>query len=438
MAKHHKYGGSSCIRWAICTISSKLIEQDVLAGKISKGGSSVYADQGSVAHDLGETCIAKGYNPNDFYNQNYSMKIDGRKVSFVIDEDFIDAVKIYVDHINYKKERAQWWRLEKRVHIRKELDGADCGGSADFAGVVGSVLHIDDYKHGKGIGVEIGGNFQTRLYAICILIWLTRHKPKLAKKIKHIQMTIIQPRKSHKDGAIRVEKITLKELLAWFEDVIKPAIEANENGTGVLSANTKTCEWCPRKAYCTEHAKLSAKNAEQEFSEFIKEEALELEDINSLTNEQMINILSHSKDLIKWIGKIEEHLTSTAEKGETVEGRKLVRNFGNRVYKEGMSERRILRKLKRLKLNKEIYYDPAKLKTPAQLEKTLAHTLDNKADAKAIVTTLTEKPFKGLLLVDNSDGRDEVAPNAETEFSAHAEKPKKRKIRKIRKRKNRK
>jgi len=427
MSKHHKYGGSTTSRWLVCTASTAAIEEDILAGKIAPGGTSIYADQGTVAHALGEHCLKTGLEPNDFFMQKFHTIKDKRKLEYVMDEDFVDAVTVYTNYIRPKIERAIYTKLEGRFSLKKYLN-ADAGGSADYLGVIDTTMHVDDYKHGKGVGVEIEGNTQTRFYGLGAYLKLKKYRPKVAKQIQNVQMSIIQPRFKHKDGPIRPETIPLVELVEWGEDIVKPAIHANQTPKlRKFVPGEKQCAWCKRKDYCEPRLEWLGNEAMLDFKDVLEEEFIEP---NSLTIQQLLNVLARKKEITDWLNSIYDHLYSRANLGTSIPEHKLVDDYGNRIFKKEMSQRKIMRKiLKETKLDKDLFFEEPKMKSVAQIEKVIAHH-SSKKDAERIMKLVAEKPHKGTKLVHNNDKRTEVPPSIEADFAEVIEKGNKRKNRK--------
>ena len=82
--------------------------------------------------------------------------------------------------------------------------------------VADKILHIIDFKYGVGILVEAENNPQMMCYALGALDIYDG-----IYDIEEVRMTIFQPRR----GNISSWDISKADLLAWAENVLKPAAE---------------------------------------------------------------------------------------------------------------------------------------------------------------------------------------------------------------------
>lgn len=404
--KHHRYGGSTCKRWMTCTASTLLIASDREAGIIpKKSKSSPAAQEGTRAHNLAEACLLKGYDPQDFYMQEFE--------GATINENYITAVRTYVEYckplIDSVFTVKSW--VEGQFDL-KEYVNAEAGGSADFLAVYGSggkfTMEVVDYKHGSGIMVEVENNYQARFYALAAYKFLQETDPDLASKIVKIKYTIVQPRISHVDGPIRSEEIRTKELLRFGRRVRK-AIAIGESGDGDLVAG-EHCTFCPRAGYCEETARQNLEIAQSDF-ENIENQNLPV--ASSLTKEQVELILLNKSKIENWLKSIQQYATDAADKGEDFENFKLVKRFGNRKYSK--TERKIVRQLKKLGYDSSILFTDPVMKSPAQLEIALGAEMPKK-QAKEFVDLITEKPDLGVSLAKLTDGRESAKSTIESDF----------------------
>ncbi len=398
--KHHKYGGSTSKRWLTCTAAMCQVDADREAGIIPKHQESSFAaEEGTRAHNLAEVCLIKGYEPEDFYMQEFE--------GATIDENYINAVNVYVNYCNSlrNKPNVHWSGVEDSFEL-SHLVGADCGGSADFSIAYGKTLEVVDYKHGQGIVVDVEGNTQARLYALGLFRLLEKEQPKIAKKIKTVKLVIVQPRIAHVDGPIRIEEITVDELIR-FQKKCKRAIRKGESGRGVFVAGDH-CTFCPRAGHCQTNASHSMELAEIDFSNIDDE----LPVVNQLTKDEVELILVNASKIKNWLDSVKMYATKAADSGETFNKHKLVERYGHRKFSN--KEQRIVRKLKKAGYDTTLIYEQ-KLRSPAQLEVAIA-AVSSKKEAKEFVDGITLKPILGVALVPNTDGRETVKTTAETDF----------------------
>ena len=88
MASHAKLSASGSHTWLKCTGSIKAQEN-------YPNSSSIYADQGSAAHELAEHCLFKDVNPFDYEDQPSPSY-----PAIIIDREICSSVQMYIDEIN--------------------------------------------------------------------------------------------------------------------------------------------------------------------------------------------------------------------------------------------------------------------------------------------------------------------------------------------------
>jgi hypothetical protein len=413
MTIHSKYSASSADRWLICTGAIKAIEADIKSGKLKEEGTtSVFAEEGTAAHEVAEKCLAAGLDAVDYGG----MDIKVGKNKYRVTDEMVVAVNIYLDHIyDILKWEEPELHIEKKNSLKKVLK-VDCGGTSDCGMIGDDWLHIIDYKHGKGEVVEVPA-VQNRIYGLAFYHNLPKKKK---SKIRRVRLTIIQPRAPHINGPIRTEELTIEALLQWQKDVLEPAIKANEQKKIVLKGSIKGCMWCPRAGYCAEAAAHQLELAELEFSDFSSE--VSLAEPQDLTDKQIQQIIEYGGRFTKWLKAVHEHARQRAEKGKNWDNMKLVESIGNRTIPNEAAAVKMFTKY----VPKKFLYEPAKLLSPANLEKSIRANSKQKLKVKEveqIVNGFTTRPNLGYKLVDVGARGEAVANSAENDFKKVA-KPK--------------
>ena len=140
--------------------------------------------------------------------------------------------------------------------------------------------------------------------------------------VQTIRTVIFQPRL----GNISTEEITVDELVAWAEDVVRPAAEKAAAGEGELQAG----QWC---RFCR-HAAQCPALAEEMFSPLptTAEHTPAAPAPDTLTDDQVATIVEHSGELKKWLTKVESFALEQATAGRTYPGLKLVEGRSVRKY----------------------------------------------------------------------------------------------------------
>lgn len=309
---------SSAKRWINCTPSALLAEA---AG--SK--SSVYAEEGTLAHEIAEYALTQ------YLNGAYDPIIDEELP--VTDEhlknplfsiDMANYIRDYCEYVigeNYEMQKQDGLSemfLERKVDITDYA--LDSFGSVDVTIVSDKTIHIIDLKFGAGVKVTADHNEQMMMYALGALKDLGA-----LRDITNIRMTIAQVRLDHYDTF----EMSKGELLDWAEKVLKPAGKAAIQGEGKQVIGS-WCGFCPVKAQC--RAQRDAILAD--FDE--KPEPLLLSD------EEVTDLIGKIDTYKSWIESVNKYVYDRAIQGYKWEGYKLVAGRSSRVIKDEAKIRQAL------------------------------------------------------------------------------------------------
>lgn len=308
---------SSAKRWIHCTPSALLAEA---AG--SK--SSVYAEEGTLAHEIAEYALTKylkgEYDP--IIDDAVPLKAD-HLVNPLFSIDMANYIRDYCDYVigeDYemqKQDGACQMFLERRVDITDYAPGSF--GSVDVTLVSDKTIHIIDLKYGTGVKVTADYNEQMMLYALGAL------KAAASRGITNIRMTIAQVRLDHYDTF----EMSKDELLDWAEKVLKPAAKAAIQGEGKQVIGS-WCGFCPVKAQC--RAQRDAILAD--FDE--KPEPLLLSD------EEVTDLIGKIDTYKSWLESVNKYVYDKAIQGHKWEGYKLVAGRSSRVITDEAKIRQAL------------------------------------------------------------------------------------------------
>lgn len=300
---HALLSASSAHRWIHCTPAPYLEAQH-------PDTSSDAAAEGTAAHELAEHKL----------RQHLDLPTT-RPTSEWESEEMDDYTDAYADHVMAELTRARKVDKAAFLAIEERLDFShivpDGFGTGDALIVADDTLTVVDLKYGKGVEVSAVGNPQMRLYALGAL---ATYGP--IYDIQQVRMVIFQPRL----GNISVEEITVDELVAWAEDVVRPAAEKAAAGEGELRAG----EWC---RFCRHAAQCPALAAEMfapvpTTGELVPEAPAP----DTLTDTQIAQIVTHAGELKKWLTKVESFALEQATGGHTYPGLKLVEGRSVRKY----------------------------------------------------------------------------------------------------------
>lgn len=242
---HAILSASSSKRWLNCTPSARL-EQNF------PNESSVYAEEGTAAHALGEYKLRK-----------YLHERVRRPTSEFDNEEMDANTDIYAEFIITTVEKIKETCPHPLVMVEERLDYSylvpQGFGTGDCVIIADGTLYVMDYKNGKGVFVSCDHNPQMMLYAIGAY-----HAYGYLYNITKVSMTIIQPRLEN----ISTFECSVEELLDWAEDYVRPRARLAFEGKGEQVPG----DWC---RFC--RARTSCKACADEALALVKTEFLDLE-----------------------------------------------------------------------------------------------------------------------------------------------------------------
>ena len=254
--KHAVLSASSSKQWIHCPPSARLQEP-------FPNDSSVFAEEGTWAHELCEYKVKK-----------YLHERKKRPQSEFYTEEIEQATDIYAEFVISIIEGMKRNGVEPLCFVEERLDFSNIVpegfGTGDMI-ILGKdeqgrgLIHICDYKNGKGVFVDAHENSQMMLYATGAL-----NAYGYIYEIEIVRLSIIQPRLEN----ISTYEMTADDLRTWGES-IKPIAQMAFEGKGEQNPG----EWC---RFC--RAKPVCKACMEEALALAKEEFLDL-DAGALADE---------------------------------------------------------------------------------------------------------------------------------------------------------
>ena len=300
---HALLSASSAHRWINCTPAPYLEAQH-------PDSTSDAAAEGTAAHELAEHKL----------RQHLDLPTT-RPVSEWDSEEMDDYTDQYADHVMAELQRAREMDKAAFLGIEERLDFShivpEGFGTGDVLIVSDDTLTVVDLKYGKGVEVSAVGNPQMRLYALGALATYGA-----IYDVQTVRTVIFQPRLAN----ISTEEIAVDDLLAWAENVVRPAAEKAIAGEGELRAG-EWCRFCRHSAQCPERAREMFAPVPTS-----AEHVPAAPDPDTLTDNQIATIVAHSGELKKWLTKVEDHALAQATAGHTYPGLKLVEGRSVRKY----------------------------------------------------------------------------------------------------------
>lgn len=381
---HSKWGASSYSRWSAkhggCPGSVRMCEG-------IPSVSSEYAEEGTWAHEIGA----------DLLEQYFFAK--HTKANYVgTPPDMIPAVKVYVDFV--KAEAVKSGANTKLGHIliehRFDLSSVHPGlfGTADAVIYFPTEkkLLVADYKHGAGIAVEVEDSLQLQYYALGALL-------STGLPCETVELAIIQPRCNHEDGPIRRWTFSSFDLLDFAADLAADAAATLQPDAPLNPG--KHCRFCPAAAAKCPAIKQKAQAvAKLEFAADLPY------DPNMLAQ-----ALAAIPMMEAWVKKVHEFAYGEAMHGRLPPGFKIVSKRATRKW-AAPEETVVDFMMEATKRDEKEFFEPGKLKTPAQMEKLVSKQIGE--GLRKLMVSVSS----GYNLVPESDPRPAVKMDPKSDFTA--------------------
>lgn len=400
--KHAKCSASASSRWLHCTAAPSFEEQ-------FPKGTSVYAEEGTLAHSICETTVR--YNAGEITKRAYNSRLKKLQAHELYNPEMLSTAAAYADFIwqqvlsfEDKPYQAQEVRVDFSDYVPEGFGTSDCVIIGD------GTLVIVDYKHGKGVPVSAENNSQMRLYALGALSQYS-----MLYVVEKVRMCIVQPRITDEAS---IEELSVEELLSWGEQ-IKPIAHTAFTGEGAEFKEGPWCRFCAGKAVC--RARAENMTALEDFKDLPIEGKLTEAEAASrsarmdagevlppvLTDADIGDLLRRGAELVSWYSDIKEYALSRILDGGQIPGWKAVEGRSIRAF-DDMDK--AFEDLVKAGYDETMLYD-RKPKSLSQLEKMIG-----KKSFAAVLGSHIIKPPGSPTLVTESDKREPYSPAA-SDFS---------------------
>lgn len=362
-------------RWSKCP-GSVALSKDI------KSVSSVYAEEGTYAHDVASERL----------EHYFFMK---KPKTLAKDEEMAEAVDVYVSIIKEDVFGVKGLAPSKHVMIEHkfDLEAVHPGlfGTADFVfyDPKKKKLSVYDYKHGAGLPVEVENNTQLMYYGLGALL-------STGFPCETVVINIVQPRCFHPDGPVRRWEISAMDLLEFSAD-LKDFAVATEQKDAPLEAGDH-CRFCPASGVCPKLSDKALVLAKEEFSPTKTYDPAKLK-----------HALDWLPTLEGWIKSVREFAYNEAQHGRLVPGYKMVQKRKSRSWRDEASTEAVLAQEFGLTADD---MTTSKFKTVAQIEKLL----DAKQKKWVKEADLVVSQSSGLAMVPESDKRPAALNKPQDEF----------------------
>ena len=385
MTTHSPIGASSASRWFACPGSVHL-------SKDMPNESSPYALEGTAAHLLAERCLQEDRQAADSIGEVITVE----NSDFAVDIDMADAVQVYLDAIAKDRKEGDEIAVEQSFDLSSFFPGLY--GTNDFVLYRAETgeLFVYDLKFGAGVPVEVIWNLQLLYYA------LGAATAKRDRRLTSVTLVIVQPRCAHPDGPVRRWEISPLDLLDWSADLVDAA-KATEQPDAPLKAGSH-CKFCLAAAKCTALRDQVMSIAKADFTDG----NLTLAEPKDFSEVDLAAVLKEADLIDDWIRRVREYAHHEADAGRMLPGFKLVAKRAIRAWRD---KNKTLVSLLDFGLDQSAIYQDPKLKSPAQIEKTVG-----KKQMKQF-SDLVVKNSSGAVLVEESDPREAVKSSAIEDFA---------------------
>lgn len=300
--KEHAFlSASSAHRWLVCTASPTMCKN------IPKSTSD-FAEEGTTAHELAESILKD--NAHGAYLARMSPFYDTDMETYV--GQYVEYVKALTETYTLNTPLVF---VEQKVSFSAFVP--DGFGTVDYAvyDIDNDMVHIVDFKYGRGVEVSAVDNPQMKLYALGLLIYLFPKYRTINPDTK-IKMTIFQPRINN----ISHSEMSLKDLTDWGNSIASVAKKAFR-GEDVETIPGEHCKFCQAKNVCTTYAKYMLAPAMEVFGK----------QLDVLTDSQLAFILDRTSSYVTYCKDLTAELIERIKLHGDVKGYSLKESKGKRI-----------------------------------------------------------------------------------------------------------
>lgn len=397
-----------------CLPSVAFTDMLVALGYVDPGGSSVYADEGTAAHEIRELCLELGLDPDHFLG----MKVWVNGAPYEVTQTMCEFLQPGIDWIRSHT-------LSPDVEIRVDLSPWLPGqfGTMDGGWVTGDTLYASDLKYGAGEDVSAEDNRQQKLYALGYWHYLGR------PPVKKVVVCIDQPRL----GGLKFWDLTIEELLEFGEECKKVYAELMEIVTKSAEYQTvdefyaafrdrfkvtqKGCRWCKAKEPGANGKYLGCPARNDFFMDLFQGQFDDLDEIPAFPDPETFDpakrfhVVRHASEAKKWLAAMHEASLAAAVDGNPDPGSKaVIGQRGDRYLTDEVKAKEILEKA----LGNGAY-KPKQLIGITDIEAKLkpGRKKPGNREAWEQILALVDQPEGKPILVPAEDAREPVKPLAD-------------------------
>lgn len=384
MKAHALLSASSAHRWLACTAAPGL-------ERVSPQETpSIHAQEGTLAHEISELKLRKAYIEPSMTTRKFNSEMKKLKAHELYQPEMDGYTDAYVDYIAgviHSYDSPPHIAVEKRLDYSNIAPGGF--GTGDCIIIGGGVMHVIDFKYGKGVQVSAKSNPQLMLYGIGAL-----NAYDFLYGVQNVKLHVVQPRVP---DTYSVWGCSVQELYSWGENEVKPrALEAHE-GRGNYCVG-EHCRFCRAKGVCRAYGEYNLKLANYKKSP-----------PQTFSNWEIGEILTQAQELSTWVKAIEDYALAETLAGREIPGWKAV---------EGRSKREFFNSDAAFETVIASGIDPAMLYERKPLSLAGVEKLLGKPKFQELLANHVNFPPGKPTLVSESDKREPYKqPSAEEDFA---------------------
>lgn len=343
---------------------------------------SSYAAEGTAAHEVAqitlESCLRRGFDVDGYEGANLNGKPE-------VTLEMLECAQGYCEYIQELMPPGGAALVEQRLDYSTWVPGGF--GTADCIVIAPDIITVIDYKYGKGVAVSAEDNPQMKLYALGVI-----QSFDCVYDFSTVRMAIYQPRMNN----VSEYKLTVAELLDWAKDVVAPVAAKAYEGSEEYHAGP----WCQK--FCQHAGRCRALTVY--CSDFVRTHG-GLTAAPHLAPEEYLEIFQAKPLIETWLKKTLAAATDSILAGNPVEGLKVVEGRSSRKWADPEAVEQFMQAEE---YDQDAYMEPAKLMTPAALEKSLG----KKKVAELLGDRIVKSPGNPTLVLA-SDKRKAYDPGAD-------------------------
>jgi hypothetical protein len=354
---------SAASRWIACPASVRL------SANIPQEPAGEAAQIGTAIHALAENCFRDNSSPADHI---------GKVVEEItITKQHAEYAQLHLEEIKRVSDELGYVKVEQYVTIL-DTNEVKLAGTADVVGLSLLKLIVSDLKTGKG-WVDADSP-QLKIYALGAIRAAAKNN---IPPPQQIELRIVQPH----HGDVRSHSMTYEELWNWYQNTLRPAIQASISADSQPTPSESACQYCPAKVMCpAQRQGFEVIAAKPDLRTMDKEQIQAV--MLALSVEQIADLLERAPVVEKFIDAVREHAVQRIRNGESIHGWQMVPKRATRKWTD---EEAALQALTDAGIDKSKLV-VTEMVTPAVAEKLLGK------DKKSMLDAITTKESSGLTL----------------------------------------